>query len=76
MSFWKIKWHTKKAGLLPAFFISENYLEQVLRETDDSDPLMISTAQDCLLDLYIRSEQYKKAFDIYKNAVSADQAGM
>lgn len=55
---------------------AENYLEQVLRETDDSDPLMISTAQDCLLDLYIRSGQYKKAFDIYKNAVSADQAGM
>ena len=53
---------------------AENYLEQVLRETEDSDPLMISTLQDHLLDLYIRSGQYKKAFDLYKDSVSAKQA--
>jgi tetratricopeptide (TPR) repeat protein len=53
---------------------AENYLEQALRETEDSDPLMISTLQDNLLDLYIRSGQYKKAFDLFKDSVSAKQA--
>ena len=55
---------------------AENYLEQALREADNSDPLMISTVQDCLLNLYIRSGQYKKAFETYKDYVAASQAGI
>ena len=53
---------------------AENYLEQALREADGSDPLMISTLQNSLLELYIHSGQYKKAVDIYKDYISASQA--
>ena len=55
---------------------AENYLEQILREADDSDPLIISTLKDHLLELYVHSGQYKKAFDIYKESVTASQAAM
>lgn len=53
---------------------AENYLEQVLRESDGSDPLLTSSLQESLVELYVRSGQYKKAFDIYKDSVSASQA--
>ena len=53
---------------------AENYLEQALRKADKSDPQMISTLQNSLLELYIHSGQYKKAVDIYKDYVSASQA--
>ena len=55
---------------------AENYLEQALREADRTDPLMISTLQDHLLELYVHSGQYKKALDIYKESVSASQTAM
>ena len=55
---------------------AENYLEQALREADDSDSFMISTLQDRLLELYVRSGEYKKAFDTYKESVSASQDAM
>lgn len=53
---------------------AENYLEQALREVDGSDPLVISTLQNRLVELYIHSGQYKKALDLYKDSVSAKQA--
>ena len=52
---------------------AENYLEQILREADDSDSHMISILQDHLLELYVHSGEYKKAFDIYQKTVSASQ---
>lgn len=55
---------------------AENYLEQTLREAGGSDPSMISALQNSLLELYIRSGQYKKAVDIYKDYVAASQAAV